>query len=145
MSYRVARPDEIPKLRNLVPVRHHFGIQAFGVNLWTAEPGEEVVPEHVEEEGDEELYIVLAGRATFTLGGGDVDAPTGTLVYVSPEEKRKAVAAEAGTRVLALGATPGKAFEASGWELWLPAREAYDAKDYERAIDLSKQQIAEHP
>jgi quercetin dioxygenase-like cupin family protein len=145
VSYSVARPDEIDRIDNLIPVRLHFGIQAFGVNMWAGEPGEALMPEHGEEDGDEELYVVVAGRATFTVGGDEIDAPHGTLVYVSPDETRKAVAAEPGTRVLAVGATRGKAFEAGDWELWMPARKAYEAKDYERAIELARQQLAEHP
>lgn len=145
MSYAVARPDDIKRIDNLIPVRMHFGIQAFGVNMWAGDPGEPLMPEHEEDGGDEELYVVVAGRATFTIGGNEIDAPDGTLVYVSPEETRKAVAAEPGTRVLAVGATRGKAFEAGDWELWMPARKAYEAKDYERAIDIARQQFVEHP
>jgi quercetin dioxygenase-like cupin family protein len=145
VSYSVARPDEIKRIENLIPVRMHFGIQAFGVNMWAGEPGEQLMPEHEEDGGDEELYVVVAGRAAFTIGGDEIDAPEGTLVYVSPEETRKAVAAEPGTRVLAVGATRGKAFEAGDWELWMPARNAYEAKDYERAIDLARQQLVNHP
>jgi quercetin dioxygenase-like cupin family protein len=145
VSYSVARPDDIKRIENLIPVRMHFGIQAFGVNMWAGEPGEALMPEHAEESGDEELYVVVAGRARFTIGGNDIDAPAGTLIYVSPDETRKAVAADVSTRVLAVGATRGKAFEAGDWELWMPARKAYEAKDYERAIDIARQQLVEHP
>jgi tetratricopeptide (TPR) repeat protein len=146
MTYAVARVGEIEKLgNNLVPVRLHFGIQAFGANIWTGEQGEGLVPEHTEGEDDQELYVVLAGRATFTIAGQEIDAPVGTLVYLPGEEQRKAVAAEPETQVLAIGATRGKVYEASDWELWNPAREAYAAKDYERATELLEEQLAKHP
>jgi quercetin dioxygenase-like cupin family protein len=145
VSYAVAHADEIKRIENLIPVRIHFGIEAFGVNMWAGDAGDDLVPEHEEDSGNEELYVVVAGRATFTIGGNEIDAPAGTLVYVSADEKRKAVAADASTRVLAVGATRGKAFEAGNWELWMPARKAYEAKDYERAIDLTRQQLVEHP
>jgi tetratricopeptide (TPR) repeat protein len=145
MTHAVAQVNDIEKLGNLVPVRFHFGIEAFGVNVWTGESGEGLVPEHDEGGDDQELYVVIAGRATFTVGSDEFDAPVGTLVYVPGEERRKAVAAEPGTQVLAVGATRGKAFEASDWELWNPAREAYAAKDYERAIELLDEQLAKHP
>ena len=78
--------DSIPLFEGLVwhPVRKHFGIQAFGVNAYTTGgAGEQVVEEHDERGGGagghEELYVVLTGRATFTLGGESQDAPAGTL------------------------------------------------------------------
>ena len=33
--------------------------------------------------GHEEVYIVVAGRATFTVGGETLDAPAGTIVFIS--------------------------------------------------------------
>ena len=145
MTYAVEQVTNIEKSRALVPVRLHFGITAFGVNAWIGDEGVVLVPEHDEESGDEELYVVLAGRATFTIAGDTVDAPAGTLVYVEPAEKRTAVASAPGTQVLAIGATPGKAWEPGDWELWWPAREAYEAKDYERAVELTRQCLVDHP
>ena len=60
------------------PIRHHFDVRSFGVNAWRGKDGDEVIKRHTEEEsGQEELYIVLSGHATFTVGGDDVDAPAG--------------------------------------------------------------------
>jgi len=104
------------------PVRHHFGIQAFGVNAFVAaDAGEYVVEEHAEADesgtGHEELYLVTSGRAAFAVGGDEIDAPAGTLVFVpDPNVRRAAVAREAGTTVLAFGATPGVPFTISPWE-----------------------------
>src|SRR5262249_28612606 len=62
--------------------------------------------------GHEELYLVLTGRATFTVAGEEIDAPPGTLVFVrDPAEKRGAVALDAGTTVLAVGGKPGAAHQ----------------------------------
>jgi hypothetical protein len=100
-----------------LPVRHRLGIKAFGVNAWLArEPGDEVIEEHSEDE-HEELYVVVSGRATFTVDGETIDTPAGTAVFVSePGLRRKAVGEEAGTTILSVGAAPGKAFEISAWE-----------------------------
>jgi len=99
------------------PVRRHFDIQAFGVNAYTAEEaGQRVVEEHREENGHEELYVIVAGRATFTLDGEEHDAPAGTLVHCPPSTLRSAIAAEPGTTVLGIGAKPGEVFKPSGWE-----------------------------
>ena len=59
---------------------------------------------------------MLRGRATFTLGDDEIDAPAGTIVFARPGTKRGAIAAEDGTAVLAVGAKPGVVFEPSPWE-----------------------------
>ena len=99
------------------PVRRRFDIRAFGVNAYTAEEaGQRVVEEHREQDGHEELYVVLSGRATFTLEGDEHDAPAGTLVHCPPGTLRSAFAAEPRTTVLGIGAKPGEVFQPSGWE-----------------------------
>jgi tetratricopeptide (TPR) repeat protein len=123
-QYGVARIDELDSYpiggqQGLTwrPVRRHFGIRSFGVNAYTAdEAGKRVVEEHREQDGHDELYVVLAGRATFTVEGEEHDAPAGTLVHCPPGTLRSAFAAEPGTTVLGIGAKPGEVFQPSGWE-----------------------------
>ena len=100
------------------PIRHHFDVRSFGVNAWRGTDGDEVIKRHTEEEsGQEELYIVLSGRATFTVAGDDHDAPAGTLIHIrAPKAERIGVAREDGTVVLPLGATVGATYEPSGWD-----------------------------
>jgi tetratricopeptide (TPR) repeat protein len=99
------------------PVRRRFDIRSFGVNAYTAtEAGQRVVEEHREQDGHEELYVVLAGRATFTVEGEEHDAPAGTFVHCPPGTLRSAFAAEPETTVLGIGAKPGEVFHPSGWE-----------------------------
>jgi hypothetical protein len=64
------------------PVRRHLGIGAFGVNAYTAaNAGDHVVEPHDETGAGagqhEELYVVLAGRATFAIAGEEVEGPAG--------------------------------------------------------------------
>jgi hypothetical protein len=129
-GWRTARMSEVEPLPGMpqdlqgwLPLRHRLGVQAFGVNAWVAgQDGDEVIEEHDElnenpADNHQELYVVVEGRATFTVDGNEVDAPRGTLVFVEdPSIVRKAVAHSAGTTVLAIGATPGEAFEPSPWE-----------------------------
>ena len=124
-SHLVASLDEIPGQRwdglEWRPVRHHLGIGAFGAGVWIGDSGVELIEEHTEREGNadehEELYLVVRGRATFTVEGEAIEAPTGTFVAVAdPGAKRKAVAAEDGTTILAVGAPRGRAYEISRWE-----------------------------
>ena len=130
--------DSLPGPGSLrwTPLRKHFGITAFGINAYTAtEVGQDVVEEHDEARlGHEELYIVLAGRATFVLDGDEVDVPAGSAVFLrDPKVKRYARAEEAGTIVLALGGKPGQ-HEVSAWEYFFAAYPKADAGDYDGAL-----------
>jgi tetratricopeptide (TPR) repeat protein len=133
------------------PIRAHHGIEAFGVNAWTAdEPGKEVISEHDEVDNNgnqhQELYVVLAGRATFTVDGEEFDAPSGTSVFVrDPGAKRKAVAAEPQTTVLAVGAKAGEVFTPSEWERSAPAFEFFAKKEYDKAYDVLAKVHEEYP
>jgi tetratricopeptide (TPR) repeat protein len=151
-GYAVAHLDEIDEMDDgrcpWRPVRHHFGITAFGVNAWTARgAGDRIINEHDESEPDsnEELYLVLRGRAVFELDGDRVVAPAGTLVFARPGVKRTAVAEEPETTIIALGGTPGKAYEPHGWELWAPLRPLYEAGEYAEAADRLRVVVEAHP
>ena len=116
-------PGPTEGLQGWLPLRHTLGVEAFGVNAWLGrDEGDEVIEEHDELNEDpadnhQELYIVIEGHATFTVDGQEVDAPRGTLVFVEdPAIVRHAVARSPGTTILAIGATPGKAFTPSPWE-----------------------------
>ncbi len=116
------------------PVRRTLDVGAFGVNAYTApNAGDEVVEEHTEESlGHEELYVVLQGRATFTLDDETLDAPTGTVVFVrDPKVKRHARAAEPDTAVLAVGGPRGGAYEPSPWEDYFAAERHRTTGDYD--------------
>ena len=71
--------------------------------------GQTLVGEHDEAaSGQEELYLVLGGEATFELDGETVAARRWTAVAVEePRVRRCAVARSAGTTILVVGAQPG--------------------------------------
>ena len=120
------------------PVRRTLDIGAFGINSYVATTaGDDVVEEHTEASlGHEEVYVVLSGRATFTLDGETLDAPAGTLVFLrDPAVKRHARAEEAGTTVLAVGGPRGRAYEPSPWEFWFAAERHRASGDYEAMVD----------
>jgi tetratricopeptide (TPR) repeat protein len=133
------------------PVRRRFGIRAFGVNAYTAEAvGGQIVEEHDESPngagGHEEIYVVLRGRATFTIGGEALDAPAGTIVFVrNPKLKRVAIANDDGTVVLAVGGEPGRAYEISPWEFSFAAAPLLDAGRFGEAITLMEDGLRERP
>jgi mannose-6-phosphate isomerase-like protein (cupin superfamily) len=128
------------------PVRRRFGISAFGSNAYSAEKaGRRVLEEHSEPDGHEEMYVVLRGRATFTLDDEEVDAPSGTLVFVRPGTRRGAIAAEDDTFILAVGAKPGVVFEPSAWEDVFAAYSYAEQGDIERGRALVQEAIGRHP
>jgi tetratricopeptide (TPR) repeat protein len=143
-GYAVVHLEEIDELDDgrcpCRPVRHHFGITAFGITAWTArEAGDRIINEHDEsDDGNEELYLVMHGRAVFELDGDRVGAPAGTFVFASPGVKRTAFAEEPGTTIVALGGVPGKAYEPDGWELWAPLNPLYQAGEYAEAADRGR-------
>ncbi len=84
----------------------------------------------VDGRGHEEVYVVLRGRARFTLDGAQCDAPAGTFVVVAPAVHRHAVAIEPGTAVLALGGPA--TYEPSASE-WIERARPYIRSDPARA------------
>ena len=149
-GYALAHLDQIDEITDgrqpWRPVRHHFQITSFGVNTWTGhESGDRILNEHDEEGEDEELYLVHTGRARFEVDGDQVDAPTGTFVFVPPGVKRTAFAEEAGTTILALGGTPGQAYEPDGWELWAPIAPLYQEGKYAEAADAARPVVDANP
>jgi tetratricopeptide (TPR) repeat protein len=150
-SYAVAHLDDIDEISDgrqpWRPVRHHFGITAFGINAWTAaDAGDRIINEHDEaDDGNEELYFVQQGRAVFELDGERLDAPAGTFVSVSPGVKRTAFAEEPETTIIAVGGTPGKAYEPNGWELWAPLRPLYEAGEYAEVADRLRPLVEANP
>ena len=149
-TYKVAQLEEIEEITDgrcpWRPVRKHFGIMSFGINAWTApNAGDRIINKHDEDGEHEELYIVQRGRATFELDGERIDAPEGTFVFADPGVKRTAFAEEPGTTVIALGGTPGQAFEPNGWEVWAPIHALYLDGKYDEAADRGAGLIEANP
>jgi tetratricopeptide (TPR) repeat protein len=154
-AYRVVTLDGIEPGdevdgRVRLAVRQHLDIQAFGVNAFRAVADDaQIINEHVElglsSAGQQELYVVLNGSATFNIDGERVEAPAGSLVFVrDPATKRGAVATEVGTTVLAIGGTPGEAYRVSPPEAQ-EAMKAYSEGDFEKAIERLAQVLAREP
>jgi hypothetical protein len=146
-KWKVARLDEIERRGRSIPVREHMGMQAVGINAYTAGDDGTVINEHDETgSGQQELYIVLDGTATFEVDGETFEAPAGTLVFVQPDSRRKATGA---ATVLALGATPGEAYQAIDWgEAWqfhMESLTAYGDERYADALQAVKSGLEKHP
>ena len=88
-------------------LQHILGIDAFGVNLFVAqEAGQTLVEDHDERaSGQQELYLVLEGRAAFELDGQKARLDRGTaLAITEPSVRRSAKALSQGTTLLIIGA-----------------------------------------
>jgi len=152
-QFSAARLDEIGEIDDgrcpFRPVRHHFGIMAFGIIALTAHAdGDRIINEHDEDEPDsgEELYVVHSGHATFEVDGQVQDAPTGTFVHVPAGVKRTAFGRDAGTTVLAIGAGPaGRPYQPSGWELFAPLIPLFESGAYEEGAERAQALIADDP
>src|SRR3954452_24011352 len=130
------------------PIRRHFGIRGFGVNAYSArEAGAQVVEEHTEMQLEhEEIYLVLRGRAKFTVDGNEHELGPGQLVFIrDPALRRGAVALDADTVVLALGGKPGEPHQVSAWEAMFAAVPAAREERWDDAIRIHDEALAEQP
>jgi tetratricopeptide (TPR) repeat protein len=132
-TYETATIAGLARPNGWSPIRRELDVQAFGINAWTAGAGERLIPGHDEvPSGHEELYVVTAGRATFTVGGDEIDAPAGTVVFVrDPAAQRDAWATEDGTTVLVIGGPAGQAYRPRSWETNVDAMPLWEAGDFE--------------
>jgi hypothetical protein len=133
-GWRVARLEELERRGRFIPVREHLGIHSFGINAVQLGEDGTLINEHDESgSGQEEVYVVLEGTATFEIDGQSFDAPAGTFVSVRPESRRSATGE---ATVLALGGTPGKAYQALDWgEAWSIQDESMTAYGEQRYAD----------
>jgi tetratricopeptide (TPR) repeat protein len=118
-GFETARLEDLRREDGWAPIRLALDVRSFGINSWTGRnAGDTVIPVHDEAPtGHEELYLVTAGHATFSVGGEEIDGPKGTLVLVRDASlPRGAAAREPETTVLTVGAKPGEAYTPRAWE-----------------------------
>ena len=121
-GWKIELVDNVPPVKPDWPatwksIRHHFGITAFGINAVTKDAGNVLIPEHDEtRSGQQEVYFVHVGEVSVTADGETTIVPAGGLIALEPEVSRKIEATASPTTLLAIGATPGKAYEVGDWE-----------------------------
>jgi mannose-6-phosphate isomerase-like protein (cupin superfamily) len=109
-GFTVKRIDELTSIHHgaVKLAADELGVQTFGLQVLDLPPGFADYPEHDHaEDGQEEVYVVLAGAAEVEVAGERVQAEAGTLLRVAPETKRKLVPGPDGVRVLAIGCARG--------------------------------------
>lgn len=129
-----------------VPLRRRLGVAAFGVNAFRgARSGDVVVEDHVESPGQQELYVVLRGRARLLIAGEEADVDAATAVFVAdPDVRRSGVALEDDTIVLAVGGWAGRPYHPLPWEPVYLARPAMRRGDWAEAAATLRREGGEH-
>ena len=94
-------------------VRASLGASAFGMQIVDFPPNADRYPEHDHAgDGQEEVYVALAGSGVMTVAGDEVALDDDTVIRVGPGTMRKIASGSDGLRVLVVGGVPGKAYEA---------------------------------
>ena len=104
-------PNVIPGMR-FRPMGRALGVTAWGMNVIEIDPGCARYPEHDhQKDGQEEVYAVLRGSAVVQLGAEEQELEEGGFVRVAAGQRRKFIPGPSGVTLLALGATPGQAYQ----------------------------------
>jgi uncharacterized cupin superfamily protein len=91
--------------------RAGLGVTAFGMQVENFPPNFEHFPEHDHaDDGQEEVYTLLAGSATLHVGGDSFALEPGVFARVAPEATRKITTGGEGCQLLAIGGTPGAVY-----------------------------------
>lgn len=94
-------------------VRSGLGVESFGMAVLDFPPEFDSYPKHDHsEDGQEEVYTALAGRATLTAGGVDYELEPGVFARVPAGVPRTLSTGAEPVRILALGGTPGSVYDA---------------------------------
>lgn len=104
-------PYKIPGIR-FRAVREALGVTAWGMNVLELDADCQGYPEHNhKEDRQEELYLVLEGQLTLKTQEGEQELTQGDMVRVPPDVTRTFITGKSGAALLAIGGTPGQAYE----------------------------------
>ena len=113
-SYTLKRIDEMETAfgGGMRLARAALGVTSFGMQVEEFPPDFDRYPEHShDEDGQEEVYVVLRGSAEIEIEGERIPIDPETIVRVSPTVSRRIFPGPQGVRILALGAVPGAAYQ----------------------------------
>jgi mannose-6-phosphate isomerase-like protein (cupin superfamily) len=108
-EFTLKRIDELSSINHgaVKLAADELAVRSFGMQVLDLPAGFTDYPEHDHaEDGQEEVYVVLAGSAELTVAGERVEAAAGSMVRVDPAAKRKLVPGPDGARILAIGGAP---------------------------------------
>jgi len=113
-DYTVKRIDDMEGAfgGGLKKCRAELGVTSFGMQIVDLPPNYSDYPEHDHaEESQEEVFAVMRGSGHFDVEGERIDINPDVVVRIGANAKRKVYAGPEGLRLIALGGTPGAAYE----------------------------------
>jgi mannose-6-phosphate isomerase-like protein (cupin superfamily) len=113
-DYTVKRIDDMEGAfgGGLKKARAELGVSSFGMQIVDLPPNYSDYPEHDHaEEAQEEVFAVMRGSGHFDVEGERIDINPDVVVRIGANAKRKVYAGPEGLRLIALGGTPGAAYE----------------------------------
>lgn len=118
-DYTVARIDELEGYYNglFLKARDALGVTAFGLSIVDIPGGSVHYPEHSHPGGQEEVLICTKGfgRLIMDEGAEFTDLEPGVMVRIGPKTKRTIRVGNEGLQAIAIGGTPGEAYEAPAY------------------------------
>ena len=114
MGYTIKTIDELESIHQgaVKLAGAELGIRSFGMQVLDFPASFSDYPEHDHaEDGQEEVYVVLRGRADFVIDGEKVTVTPEQLLKVEATSKRKLLPGQDGVRILAIGCIPAGAYE----------------------------------
>jgi hypothetical protein len=115
-DYTVKRFEEMEPIFGgfMLRTRASLGVSSFGMQIINFPPNSgEFYPNHDHAaSGQEEVYFILDGAADFNIDGEHIHLKPNVGLRVGAECKRKISTGAEGAQILAIGGTPGAAYEA---------------------------------
>jgi hypothetical protein len=114
-GYAVKRIDDMEGVYGgaFKRARAELDVNSFGLQVIDMPPNADQYPEHDHaEDGQEEVYLPLSGSGEIEIDGERHALDTDTMARVSSGTSRKLWPGADGLRILVIGGTPGKAYEA---------------------------------
>ena len=109
MGYTMCDAADVEAVNGVFrPIRRALGVTAFGINQEDWPANADGYPDHDHaEDGQEEVYYVLAGSGKMVVDDEDVELKPGRYVFVEPGSKRKLLPGDEGLRMICVGSPPG--------------------------------------
>ena len=111
--------DDLPELWDGFArlVRAGLGIEGFGANVMNLPPDYATKSHDESATGQEELYVGLAGSGAVVIDetGESLPLDGEHVAAVGPDVARTVTSGPDGLRVLIIGGTPGKPYDAPDW------------------------------
>ena len=118
-GYRCTRIEDLPQLWDGFAklVRDGLGVTAFGMQIMDLPPDYSTKSHDEGDSGQEEVYLALRGSGAIVIDADDERLPLDAdhVACISPGTPRTLTSGSDGLRVLCVGGTPGKAYEAPEW------------------------------